>query len=418
MSNTKFNQNKQAVNTQVNAGSINIEKFEGNIVLNPNQLEGNDLKRIAEQIEAYKKSAKLKKGRKPKILVCGKTGVGKTTAINTLFGKEVGAVGHYTRGTSKSEIYEWESNSSYINVVDLPGLGDAPKNDRMFREIYRKHATKADGVIVIVNPPRPAEEGTLKTIRLLVACGIPSTRIVFGFNKLSYLQYKDEKNTLKNIEVDGLIGPTNKDFFSIIEEAKKAFYKDLTIYIPRKKFNENQIIEFDSLSGWNLHSLLLKVIEPLPLESLAAALRAHEQASKEAIEREREVLIKEINLIEEKKALLSQLKEKQPQVDNATEETQQNANNFFVTIENKIESGVSSGKSSSVQSQIKQTEKEISDLKSKVNERSKAVETFQQEEKSIVQKTWEKVVQTAKVVVEKVTEIKDNAVKWLVGLFS
>ncbi len=33
--------------------------------------------------------------------------------------------------------YEWQAYSENINIVDLPGLGDSPKNDNIFQNIYR-----------------------------------------------------------------------------------------------------------------------------------------------------------------------------------------------------------------------------------------------------------------------------------------
>src|SRR5215472_15184465 len=96
--------------------------------------------------------------RKPNILVCGQIGVGKTSTINTLFGKEVGKVGYFSRGTQGDELYEWESRGHSIDVVDLPGLGDSRQRDKEYATMYRRRVPDADGFIIVVNPPRPASE--------------------------------------------------------------------------------------------------------------------------------------------------------------------------------------------------------------------------------------------------------------------
>ena len=44
------------------------------------------------------RGVQLPKQRKPNIVICGQTGVGRPTTINTLFGREVGAVGDFSRG--------------------------------------------------------------------------------------------------------------------------------------------------------------------------------------------------------------------------------------------------------------------------------------------------------------------------------
>ncbi|MDZ7995339.1 MAG: GTPase family protein [Nostoc sp. EfeVER01] len=258
---------------------------------------------LSETIKKYRHH--LPKERKPNILICGKTGNGKTSTINTLFGQEVGKVGHFSRGTDTDEVYEWESNEENINIVDLPGLGDSPKNDKIFKEIYRRRIKEADGFIVIVCPPRPAELGTLKTVNLLISSGVSSKHIIFGYNKLSDIRYQDN-GKLSQVEIDGLIGSTSPKHTQAIVDAKKAFLETLQREIPCASFSEYQIIEYDSLSGWNLHKMLLAVVEMLPFEALVKLNRAREAAERQAIKKEKDRLKEEREFIRQEEERLKQ----------------------------------------------------------------------------------------------------------------
>jgi predicted GTPase len=262
---------------------------------------------LGETIKKYRHH--LPDQRKPSILVCGKIGNGKTTTINTIFGKKVGEVGHFSRGTDKDEVYEWQADTENINIVDLPGLGDSEKNDKIFQEIYCKHVKQADGFIIVVSPPRPAEYGTLKTIKLLIECGVSSEHIIFGFNKLSNLRYQD-KDRLQQVQLDGLIGPINSSHIKAIVDAKEAFLNDLRKEIPGASFSESQIIEYDSLSGWNLHKMLHAVIEILPFEALAKLRLVTAKAEIEVQKKEEEHIKRELEFILEKEEYSLKLRRK------------------------------------------------------------------------------------------------------------
>lgn len=240
-----------------------------------------ELNKVIKDVQGF-----LPNQRKPTILICGKTGNGKTSTINTFFGEEVGKIGDFSRGTDKDEIYEWESSGENINVIDLPGLGDSDKNDEIFQEIYRQRIKDADAFIVVIAPPRPAEIGTLKTLQVLLESEVPSKNIIFGYNKLSDIRYKDKNGNRKQVNIkDGLTGLTPEDA-DIVKIAKEEFFKSLKAEFPQYPFAPVQIIEYDAETGWNLHKMFIAAIKVLPYETFFKLERILRDAEKQILERE------------------------------------------------------------------------------------------------------------------------------------
>jgi predicted GTPase len=255
------------------------------------------LSQLYEIVKRFKKY--LPKQRPPFILITGKIGNGKTTTINTLFGKKVGKVSHTSRGTSTDNVYEWENKGENIHIIDVPGLGDTTENDeRSIRDIYNKRAKEADGFLVVTCPPRFAEEGTLKTIRALLDAGVDSNHVIFGFNKLSHLDYAKDDEDL-TVVLDGLSGPVNSHDIEAIHKAKEDFLLDLHQNFPAISFSLEQIIEYDSKSGWNLYKLFHAVLEVVPFQTVYKLRHQVSEAHEEISNREQ----KQMELLEaERKA--------------------------------------------------------------------------------------------------------------------
>jgi predicted GTPase len=207
------------------------------------------------------------KYRRLNILICGKMNVGKTTTINKFFGEEVGKVSGDTRGTTTDTVYQWISTEN-INIVDVPGLGDSETRDEEYKKIYRKRAKESDAFIVIVSPPRPAEIGTLRTVQILLESGVSSKNIIFGYNQLTFLSYKNEDGDRCRVEVgkNGITGLSD-EHTKVVNKAKKQFLSDLQSEFKNHPFMEKQIVEYDSETGWNLHKMFIAAIEILPTET-------------------------------------------------------------------------------------------------------------------------------------------------------
>ncbi|WP_341328416.1 GTPase [Methylotuvimicrobium sp. KM2] len=69
---------------------------------------------------------KLKRGkdRRLSFLLTGRTGVGKSSTVNSLIGKDVARVGDYEATTMSVETYDSELNGIKFTVIDTPGLCD------------------------------------------------------------------------------------------------------------------------------------------------------------------------------------------------------------------------------------------------------------------------------------------------------
>lgn len=224
--------------------------------------------------------------RKPTILVCGATGAGKSTTINTLFGAEVSEVGHFARGTTKDEIYEWESRGKNIDVVDLPGLGDSGSRDRDYRDMYRRRVEQAHAFIVVTTPPRPAALPTLRTVKLLLECGVPASQLVIAYNRLSLLNY-GPSDDLTAVVIDGLGGPAFEDELAAVEQGREALLRDLKAGTGRSTFELDQIVPYDALTGWNLFGVLDRVAVSLPGDTVVPWENAVSVAAEQARERQR-----------------------------------------------------------------------------------------------------------------------------------
>ena len=89
---------------------------------------------------------------KPRIMVGGKTGVGKSSALNALMGKHVYETGVLptTRTTDESI---WETKDGDIVVVEVPGLGEAKApelEDEGYKEWIKKLAKLKAHLFILI----------------------------------------------------------------------------------------------------------------------------------------------------------------------------------------------------------------------------------------------------------------------------
>ena len=89
---------------------------------------------VEKEWEKYSKAQHL-----PNIMLLGCTGCGKSTLINTIFGKQVAKVSDTGRGTTEFQVYRGEDNNSSVNLIDSKGyeMGSAGDCQRFINDFNK-----------------------------------------------------------------------------------------------------------------------------------------------------------------------------------------------------------------------------------------------------------------------------------------
>ncbi|HQF79102.1 MAG TPA: 50S ribosome-binding GTPase [Spirochaetota bacterium] len=97
-------------------------------------------------LDTFDKEKKLP----PKIAILGKSGVGKTTTINSLFNAQF-KTSHTIVGTTSAQMKEFTlSSGGVITIVDLPGYGRSIEEDKEYDKIYKEIIPKCDLIFMVL----------------------------------------------------------------------------------------------------------------------------------------------------------------------------------------------------------------------------------------------------------------------------
>jgi hypothetical protein len=157
--------------------------------VSPEQQEFVDnLRRVLgdKDFKIFEKLVQEELAKPPKVAIIGKSGVGKSTTINSLFGLEE-KVSHTTHGTTEASKRIIElPNGGKLTVIDMPGMGEDIELDKEYAKIYKQILSEADVILYVIQANLKALTEDQKILRDIVQNVTDNLkgRLVVGINQV------------------------------------------------------------------------------------------------------------------------------------------------------------------------------------------------------------------------------------------
>ncbi|MBG1258586.1 GTPase [Nostoc commune] len=103
-------------------------------------------------------------------LLVGRTGVGKSSTINSLMGEPICTTGDYDPTTMEVQSYEHEINGIKFTIVDTPGLcDDIPEkgNDQKYIELIRNKVKQIDSLCFVTRLDEARASSDMRGIKII-----------------------------------------------------------------------------------------------------------------------------------------------------------------------------------------------------------------------------------------------------------
>lgn len=202
----------------------------------------------------------------PKVGVFGKTGVGKSSLCNALFGEDICSISDVqacTRDPQEVLLTIGDSNTG-IKLIDVPGVGESSKRDDEYDELYKNLLPKLDLIFWVFKGDDRAnasdEDFYNRLISPYIKAGKPFLAVINQVDKIEPFREWDEEEH----------APGVKQLKNI---------KDKCSYVANfLRLPVNQIIPVSANERYGLMELVDAIVHALPNEQKAIVLHNIETA--------------------------------------------------------------------------------------------------------------------------------------------
>ena len=230
-----------------------------------------------EQIDSIAKKVAELGSYQPRVAIFGKTGSGKSSLCNAVFGDDVAAVSDIEACTRQPQEYLLQlSPDKAIILIDVPGVGESSDKDNEYVPLYKSLLPKVDLLLWVIRCDDRA-----MTIDLRVWNDLVRPHVAKGAPALIVLNQVDRVNPVREWDsTENKPGPTQQ---IVIDGRRDVVAKDFLH--PRA-----DILPVSAQDGYGITELVERIVHRLPNEKKLPFLsavreeRQSESAKKEAEE--------------------------------------------------------------------------------------------------------------------------------------